>query len=303
MNFFLKIWNKIKNPHGIWFTLFCVLFLAITSSTIVLVVLVPEQTALHFVLYILSAISLTYFVYSMIILSPKIKQGIINSLKKHRFTNKLLTNYGYRTIIFSIFTFTFNVAYVVLVGVFAILTHSVWYISITVYYFVLSLVKGNVFLQKKKDGDSLIKKAKAYRFSGIMFIVLTIAFSGIIVLIYTSNMYFEYAGLLIYVFATFTFYKLTLAILNIFKARKHNDLYIQSIRNINLASAAVSIVVLQVALFQAFSPENNTSFANALTGGVASLTILTFGIAMIIKSNNILKNLKTRNLENIENTQ
>ena len=297
MELIKKVWNKIKNPYGIWYALFCVFCFAVITGTLVLVICQQNQTILHYFLYAISAICLTYFVYSIVVLAPKIKNRILQILQKYKFTQNLLNNYGYRTIIFSIFSFIINVAYVVLIGVFGILTSSAWYISITIYYLVLSLVKGNVFWQKKKDGDDIIKQAKAYRFSGIMFIILTIAFSGIIVLIYTSNMYFEYAGLMIYVFATFTFYKFTLAIINIFKAKKHKDLYIQSIRNINLANGAISIVVLQVALFQAFSPEYNTSFANGLTGAGASLVILAFGIVMIIKANKIL-NEKKRGLTN-----
>ena len=53
-----------------------------------------------------------------------------------------------------------------------------------------------------------------------------------------------------------------------------DNLYIQSIRNINLVSATVSVLVLQVAMFQAFSPENNTSVANGLTGALVSAIIL-----------------------------
>lgn len=109
------------------------------------------------------------------------------------------------------------------------------------------------------------------------------------VLIYKANHYFEYAGLLIYAVAAFTFYKLTLAIYNIFKARKHNDLYIQNIRNINLASALISIIMLQVAMFQAFSPTSNMGIANALTGAGVSVIILVLGIFMIVKENKKLK--------------
>ena len=127
---------------------------------------------------------------------------------------------------------------------------------------------------------------------------MTIAFSGVMVLIYKANRYFEYAGLLIYVVAAFTFYKLTLAIYNIFKVRKYDDLYLQNIRNINLASALISIIILQVAMFQAFSPQYNSGFANALTGAGVSAIILTLGILMIIKANKRLKQLKVS--ENIE---
>lgn len=89
---------------------------------------------------------------------------------------------------------------------------------------------------------------------------------------------------MIYAVAAYTFLNLTIAIFNLFKARKQDDLYVQSIRNINLANAIVSIFVLQVALFQAFSPESNLSFANGLTGGAISLVILGLGIYMIRKA-------------------
>jgi len=295
MKFFNKIWKKIKTPKTTPLVLFYILFTLFIGGTLTLVICVPNQTIWHFILYPISAILLSYFIYTIVYLSPKIKTAIINSLNKHNFTRALLLNYGYRTIIFSIFSFIINISYVAFMGTLGIINKSVWYISLAVYYLVLSLMKGNVYHSKIKH-NTPYKQARAYRYAGIMFILMTIAFSGIIVLIYTSNMMFEYAGLMIYVVATFTFYKLSLAIYNIFKARKQEDLYIQTIRNINLASALISIVVLQVAMFQSFAPEYNTSIANGLTGAGVSLIILSLGIYMIIKANIKLK--KSNNMEN-----
>ena len=288
MEFIKKIWNKVKEPKIIWLVLFYIFFAILVAGTIVLVVLLKKQTVFHYILYFLAAFSLIYFVYTIIHFTPRIKRSIIRFLQKHKFTNRLLENYGYRTLMFSAFSFILNIAYVAFLGVLGIMSKSAWYISITVYYLTLSLMKGNVFYSKLKHNTER-KKARAYRFCGMMFIILTLALSGIIVLIYTSNMYFEYAGLLIYVAATFVFYKLVLSICNIFKARKQDDLYIQSIRNINLVSAIVSVLVLQVAMFQAFSPTHNTSIANGLTGAGVSAIILALGIFMIVKANKKLK--------------
>ena len=156
-------------------------------------------------------------------------------------------------------------------------------------------MKGNVFNSKLKYGTE-IKQSRALRFSGIMFVVMTVVFSGVMVLIYKANHYFEYAGILIYAVAAFTFYKLTLAIYNIFKAKKQDDLYVENIRNINLASALISIIILQVAMFQAFAPEQNLGVANALTGAGVSAIILVLGVLMIIKANRKLKQLN-KNIE------
>lgn len=288
----LSIWNKIKIPHGVWLVLFYIFFVALIGGTLTLVILIEKQTIINYILYALSAFSLAYFVYTIVYFAPKIKSNTIALLRRHKVTNELLSNYGYRTFMFSIFSFSLNIAYVIFQGVLAFTTLSAWYISITAYYLILSLMKGNVFFSRKKAKDNDIKEAKTFRFTGIMFIFLTLALSGLIVLIYTSNMYFEYAGLMIYVIAAYTFFNLSLAIFNIFKAKKQDDLHIQNIRNINLAHAIFSIMVLQVALFQAFSPQSNLSFANALTGGAVSATILTLGILMILKANKNLKCLK-----------
>jgi len=290
MDFIKKCWDKIKEPKIIFLVLFYVFFVLLVAGTIVMLVLVKKQNVLHYILYVLSAISLTYFVYTIVHFAPRTKAGIINLLKKNKFTNTLLKDYGYRTLMFSIFSFLLNISYVAFLGVLGIMSHSVWYISITIYYLILAIMKGNVFHSKRKHNTD-IKKARAYRYCGIMFILLTLALSGIIVLIYTSNMYFEYAGLLIYAAAAFVFYKLGLAIYNIFKARKQDDLYIQSIRNVNLVSAVVSVLVLQVAMFQAFSPENNTSFANGLVGGFVSAITLALGIFMIVKANKEIRKI------------
>ena len=299
MKFFKKVWNKIKKPKPLFLGIFYALFAILLSGTLFLVITQKNQTLLHYVLYCLSALSLAYTIYTIVIFAPKIKDKITQLLNNHKFTKAMLENYGYRTIIFSVLSFILNISYVIFLLVMSILTQSFWYYAITAYYFVLSLIKASVFYSKKKY-NSKEKQAKNHKLCGILFIALMIAFSGVIVLIYTSNMYFEYAGLMIYAIATFTFYKLTLAIVNIFKAHKQSDLYTQSIRNINLANALISLLVLQVALFQAFSPQSNTSFANALTGGVIAIAIIGIGIFMIIKSNKILKNSKTNFAQNLD---
>lgn len=294
MKIFKGLWEWIKKPNAIMLILFYIIFITLVGTTIFLVVKVQEQSIIHFILYILSAIALTYFVYTIIIFAPTMKANTIKVLQKSTFTKTMLENYGYRTIVFSIFSCIFNIAYLIFLGIMAIITTSYWYMSITAYYLLLSLMKGITLLSKRKHGENELKKVHTYRDTGVMLMLMMIAFSGVIVLIYKTNMYFEYAGLIIFVVATYTFYKLILAIYNLFKARKQDDLYIQNIRNINLASALISIIVLQVALFQAFSPESNLSFANALTGGGVALLIIALGTHMIIKSNKMLQMLETK---------
>ena len=299
MKFFKELWNKILHPNRIFLILFYIFFVISTVGTLLLVILIPNQSVLHYIMYAISAISLTYFIYTMVIFAPKMKSSLIVSLKRNGFTNSLLKDYGYRTTVFSICSSVVNILFIAFLIVMSILGKTAWYATIAAYYIVLVYMKGNVFYSKSKYGTKE-KSIKALRFSGIMFILLTIAFSGVIVLIYKANRYFEYAGVLIYAVAAFTFYKLILAIFNIFKAKKHDDLYTENLRNINLASVLLSLVVLQVAMFQTFAPEHNIGFANALTGGAVSLVILVLGVLMIIKANKKLKENKTKETQEKE---
>ena len=283
------MWEKIKNPRGFWLALFYVVFSFVALGTILLVVFVPDHTVWHYILYGVAALMLAYFVYTMVVLIPIIKEKIIKILEKHKLTNAILKDYGFRTTIFSGVSFVLNVLYIAFVAVMAFLSRTAWYFSITVYYVILAVMKGNIIRSKQKHG-TVESAAKTFRFTGIMFIIIPIIFSGVILLIYKANHYFEYAGLLIYAVAAFTFYKLVVSIINFVKVKQHGNLYLEGMRNINLASSLISIIVLQVAMFQAFSPTSNSGIANALTGAGVSLIILVVGILMIIKANRILKN-------------
>lgn len=294
MDFLKKCWDKIKEPHGLWLALFYVVFIVTVTATIVLLIIKPSSY-FNYILYLASAILLAYFVYTIIYFAPKIKAKIINILNSHSFTKTMLENYDYRTIIFSVFSFFVNLCFVAFQGVLGIITKSWWYITITIYYILLSLAKGLVLLSQKKYKSDSAKALKTYRFVGIILTFLMIAFSGIIVLIYKSDRYFEYAGLLIYVVSAFTFYKVVLAIYNIIKAKKQNNIFTQCFRNINLSASLISLLVLQIAMFKAFSPESNTGFANALTGAGVAIIIVSIGIYMIASSTKKLKQQENNN--------
>ncbi len=285
------IWKKIKSPNKLALACFYMLYTALIALTLTLVIRSTYLSVFHYILFAVSAFSTAYFVYTLVLITPKIKNGIIALMKRHKFTNKVLSNYGYRAFMTSCFSFIFNIAFVIFQLVLAIKSGSAWYYSITAYFLILSFVKGSVFFSKLKI-DTYKNELKTFRLTGIMFIFLTLALSGIIVLIYMSNMAFEYAGLAIYVVAAYTFLNLALSIYNHFKSKSQNSLYIHTLKNINLAHSCFSILVLQVALFQAFSPDANKSIANALTGGAVSLAILTIGVLMIAKANKLLKQLK-----------
>ena len=116
-----------------------------------------------------------------------------------------------------------------------------------------------------------------------MFDLLIAALAGIVILINKADMSYEYAGLMIYFVAVYTFCKIISSIVQFFKARKQDGLIVQAIRNINLVSAIYSVFVLQVSMIQAFG-DGNDPISNSIAGGVVALLILLISIYMIVKS-------------------
>ena len=295
------IWNKLKAPSVLFSILYSIGSILVITATLVLLILGYTYNVFGYVLYAISAIALTYLVYIIVYFAPTIKKAIINTLKKHKFTNELLESYGYRSIIFAIFSFIINIAYAVFQGVIAILSGSIWYGALATYYIAISCIRGGVVAvsrKRKQLGETftLEKQLKSYRNCGIYLVFLNFALLGAIVQMVLSDQGFKYAGIMIYVMATYAFYKLGMSIYNLFKARSHNDYTIQSIKNISFADALVSILALQTALLYTFSENYQPYLPNSLTGGAVSLAIIAMGIYMIIKGNRELREINKESI-------
>lgn len=283
-----KIWSKIKNPYGFFLALFYVMSISIIFLTILFVCFGIESFVVY-IFYGLSFVSLCYFIYSIIFIAPKIKSNVINFANKYKFTSELISNYGFRTFIFTVISFIVNIGFSIFQGVIGILSRSYLQITLAVYYIIFSVMRGSLLYSKLKSKNKTKEKVLKddllnYKKTGILLIILTIVLSGFVVLTYFNNPIKKYTGVIIYVVALYTFYKLTLAIYNIFKAKKSKDISLVNIRNIGFADSLVSLFSLQIALLLEFG-SGDSKFYNALTGSCVCFVVIILGIIMIINSN------------------
>lgn len=295
----MERWKKflawLKNPPRIFLAVIYLITVAFCGGAIYLTAL-GELTfplnALSYALYALAAIFLGYSVYTIVVAVPKIKKRIVGLLQRGRFTNRLLEQYGFRTIIFSVGSFAVSVAYVAFNGVIAILERSIWYGALAAYYLLLALMRGGalLFYRTKKSRAGANEKegggaVQIYKWCGIGLVVLPICLSFAILQMVRGVNSFEHAGMMIYVSAIYAFYKITMSVVNIFKARKTDDYIVRAIRCVNLADAMVSILALQTAMFKEFGGEGISSRMNAITGAVVCALTAALGIFIIIKAN------------------
>ena len=298
---FRSLWKKILNPPA-WVQVltFIVTILSATLS-LVMVGLGLENGALAIIAYILfgiAGVSLTYSVYLIIPLFPKMKSGMISWMEKHEFTHLLLRNFGFRTVIFAIGSFTMSLLFSGFNAYMGIANRSIWYGALAGFYIALAFLRGGVLgYHKKRIGKKIqndeYSKAKVYRNSGIITLILNIALSSAIVQMIFSGEHFSYIGWTIFAYAAYAFYKITISIISFIRAHKQDDLTVRAIRNINLVDALVSILALQTALLTMFSTDNvDISLFNTLTGVAVSVLSVSIGIYMIISANKKIKELQ-----------
>ncbi|MBO5736764.1 MAG: hypothetical protein J6S04_03040 [Clostridia bacterium] len=298
---FRSLWKKILNPPTYVKVLTFVTTLVSATLSLVMVGLGLENGALAIVAYILfgiAGISLAYSVYLLIPLFPKMKTGIIAFLESREFTRLILRNFGFRTVIFAIGSFLMSLLFSGFNAYMGIANHSIWYGALAAFYIALAFLRGGVLayhksrIGKKMQNDEYLK-AKVYRNSGIITLILNVALSVEIGQMIFSDAHFTYIGWTVFAYAAYAFFKISVSIVALIRAHKQDDLTVRAIRNINFVDALVSILALQTALLTMFSEgEINISLFNTFTGIVVSLLSVGIGIYMIVSANKKIKELQ-----------
>lgn len=212
-------------------------------------------------------------------------------LQKNKLTNEIVTNYGFRTIFFSLGSFVIGVAYAAFNLVVALLYHNVWFGALAGYYVMLDIIRGGVLLNRYRlqkhnieEEKRNVYEIKQYLICGVLLIAMTALLSAMVIHIARQDKTFDYAVWIIYMAAGYTFYRIGIAVYNFVKSRQKHNFTIRALRCINLATACVSFLSLQSAALTAFSTGVNQTVVNALTGGIVCGLIVLLGGFMIISA-------------------
>ncbi len=287
-----KAWAYLHKPPK-WFLALAWISTLLSIAGALTLVFIGYTGWLSYVVYVLAALTLTYATYRIVRFAPQMKEGLMQALRKGKFTREMAENYTFRTLVFATFSFVINLGFVAFNTVFAFLTGNAWYGALAGYYFLLSILRGGVFyMDRRAKGKADYERArvKNYRLCGVALFVLDMVMSVAVALMVLGEKPTKHTDIMAIVFAAYTTYKITLAIWNIFKARKTRDLQIQTIRNIGLTDAAVSLLSLQTTLVSTFAGEGESMLLlNALTGAFVCLFTVGLGVFMILQANKKLK--------------
>lgn len=255
---------------------------------------------LGIVFYVCAAITLFASCYYMALdVRYNIRGKMIPRMETNPLINRVTKDYRYRTVLFAIPGLIQNLIFAIFNGVIGIVSGSTWFITMALYYMLLSAMRFSAVKYEKNQSKQKLTKERVLdellvsKRCGILLIVMTIILGGAVILMVTLEEGKHYPGVTIYAVAAYTFYKIIISIINVVKARKLKSPLLMTIRNIGHMDACVSILLLQTAMFAAFGGENRVLIRamNGITGTVVCCIILMLGVYEIRLSTQMEKAL------------
>lgn len=161
--------------------------------------------------------------------------------------------------------------------VLAILLSSWWLGALGAYYLIVATIR-LYMLRSRQDGWIV------YRRTGWLLVLLNLSVAVVITDVAWLGQGFNYPGYTIYAMASWTFYQLTVAIMNFFRLSRATSPVVRAVKDMRMCVVLVSIFTLQNAMTAAFG-QGDVDFAhlmNCTVGFFVTLFILMISVHMIL---------------------
>lgn len=194
------------------------------------------------------------------------------------------------------FGFFFNLLYAIYNGILGALNHSLWFAAMCVYFIILGTTRfATVLCERKSDKRvSIQTELFVMKFSGIMLTILSIVLMGVIYICLSQNIATKHDEIIMITIATYTFGKITTAIIRAVKQCNNPSPLLAAIRSIGYVEVAVSVLTLQRSMLVSFGSMNdaNKHILNVATGAAVCLFVLVLGITLLVKKERMNENGK-----------
>lgn len=278
------------------------ILIAVPSYALVIYVLASgeEHSAVAYFAYVLSAYALMITVTGTARIIGWIRRGIdshplVKKLHGIPAFERFLYEAEFRTETTLYQGLMINLLYAGLKLFSGICYHSVWFITLAVYYFLLAVMRFSLilFVRGRENSErNKILELRRYRLCGIILLFMDWALVGMMILAVHQNSGFEYPGMLIYIMALYTFYATITAVIQVIKFRRYKKPVLSAAKVINLTAALVSMLSLETAMLTQFGAADDPAFwqiMTASTGAGVSMVVLGMAVFMIAGSTKQLK--------------
>ncbi len=293
MKAFNKIIKALIYPHMAIVILLC----PVAAVMLVLAFAVmPDNAAVNYVSYVLSAYALTVVCFRI----PEMIKRIRSFSADNKYASRLKGDAQLKVKLSLGGTLAYNAVYAMFQLVLGIIGGSAWYYSLAAYYFLLSVMKVCLLNHTARyvPGEKMFREVLIYRMCGIGLVMMNLALPIVIAYLTRQSRSSFNDQIVTIALAAFTFTSVTIAIVNVVKYRKYQSPVFSASKAITLASALVSLITLEDAMLATFGGNEGDGFRRlmvAFTGLGITALILAIGVVMIVRSTKSIKKFGNKN--------
>ena len=253
-----------------------------------------EESIPAYIVYVLAFYTLTVVTVFCAMVLPKQYSTIKKKIYDHPLGNRYMTDRVFRTNISLSISFVISMLYV---GINLWSWHmlgSYWFMVLAVYYVIMAVMRFLLvrYVRIQKIGTDIVSEWKHSRICAYILLLINLSLSGAVLMILYQNRGYDYPGMMIYVMALYTFYALTMSIVDIVKYRKMESPVMTTAKIVSLSAALVSTLNLETAMFAQFGAEMSVEHQHIfiiLTGLGVSIAVVTLSVILIAKATNAIR--------------
>ena len=289
-----KIGKKLMFPP-IWL----MVILVILSAAALTFVFIKgmEQSIPAYIVYVLAFYTLSVVTVFCVMVLPKQYTIIKQKIYDDPLGNRYLTDRAFQTKVSLYLSLGISLLYVGINLWSWYELKSYWFMVLAVYYVIMAVMRFLLvrFVRIQKIGTNILGEWKRSRICAYILLLINLSLSGAVLMILYQNRGYDYPGIMIYVMALYTFYALTMSIVDIVKYRKLGSPVMSTAKIVSLSAALVSLLNLETAMFAQFgaglAPEHQRIFI-ILTGAGVSITVVTLSVILIVNANKEIRRIK-----------
>lgn len=285
----MKNWKSIGTKLAYSPTVLHILMVILSAAALIIVFIKEwNENPIAYAVYIFSFYTLVTVVFAGV----KTISGYYKAAKKTVYQNqyayRYLTDAAYKTNISLFISFIINLLYVFTNAVSAVWYRTSWFAIFAVYYGIMAVMRFLLvrYFRNHQIGKNMLEELKRARVCSCILMLVNLTLSGVVLMMLYHNRGFHYQGVLIYVMATYTFYVVISAIVDLVKYRKYNSPVLSVSKMIKFAASLFSMLFLETAMFSQFgqdTPEQTKRIMIMVTGAGISIIVVGMSMYMMIR--------------------
>ena len=256
-----------------------------TAGLILVFVKEMEEHPIAYAVYVLSFYTLCAVSFFFVKTLPGKYRWAKDKFAAHPYGKKYLTDIGYKVRVSLYISLGVNLIYAAYNLIAGVLYASVWLGALAVYYVLLSVIRFLLlqYMRNMRDRNDQTAEYRLYRLSGILMAVLNLTLTGVVLYMLAKDKTQGMNEIFIISSAVYTFYAVTMSIIDIVRYRKYESPVITAGKMLRLAAALVSLLSLETSMITYYGEsEQFRMLMISLTGSGVCLIVLFMSVYMIV---------------------